>query len=61
MKDQSEHNFDPRPPCSNSFVFFDVGIGKKKGRVIFELFDDVSAPFCAELCFRPNKNEFGQT
>ena len=25
---------------SNSFVFFDIGIGSKKGRVVFELFDD---------------------
>ena len=32
---------------SNSFVFFDIAIGKKKGRVIFELFDDVT-PKCAE-------------
>lgn len=32
----------------NSFVFFDIAIGKKKGRVIFELFDDVSVRFRAD-------------
>jgi len=32
---------------ANSFVYFDVGIGNKKGRVVFELFDDVT-PKCAE-------------
>merc|ERR1711939_993406 len=32
---------------SNPFVFFDIGIGNKKGRVIFELFADVT-PKCAE-------------
>ena len=29
---------------SNSFVFLDIGMGNKKGRVVFELFDDVRTP-----------------
>ena len=37
----------------NSFVFFDIAIGKKKGRVIFELFDDVSVRFRRRPKFAP--------
>ena len=28
---------------SNPLVFFDVGIGNKTGRVVFELFNDVTS------------------
>merc|ERR1712159_128444 len=45
LKKMDPTSCEPNP--NNAFVFMDIGMGNKKGRIVFELFSEIT-PKCAE-------------